>query len=167
MSSVTERLSELSGDDAYYLKNLNSIESVNISYYQEIHAALKDSELLELLSSENWRDHLIAYVLILVGERTDMKDAIKQRIKSGSFVSPQLCVAMAILDKGVGKYFLGLIDKPELDSKVLGAVMSILPACYIAKVSMNGQEIDLNQFGVGFDAASNHFRFWRDRAFKP
>jgi len=66
-----------------------------------------------LLKSDNWRPHLIACLVILkskVFQENGFKIALWERLKSGSWVSPQILVVLSIIDEDFEDKIRNIID---------------------------------------------------------
>ncbi|WP_026470874.1 hypothetical protein [Alkanindiges illinoisensis] len=170
MLDIFEQLHTISGENTYYLIALNYPEKVNISYYQELFQIIDSSTQIKLLlSTQSWREHLIAYMLIMSNYDNNFVEAIKHCFSQGSDISPQLAVAIALQDrKQALNYFLALIESFQLSnkslsaiSKSIGAIMAVMPTCGGFEISIPKLNLDLDNFNTGFLVACHHLNFWQ------
>lgn len=169
MSDIFQTLQKISGETDYYLLALNHPEKVNISYYQEIFQNINSSyQIKQLLSTQSWREHLVAYMLIMSNNNHDFIEDVKDCFNQGSHISPQLAVAIALQNRRQAlNYFLTLVksfylaNKPLSSiSKSIGAIMAVLPICGGFEISMPKLNLDLDSFKIGYLVASHHLDFW-------
>lgn len=170
MTNIFEQLSNISGESAYYLITLNYPEKVNLNYYQELYRIIdRSTQIKLLLSTQSWREQLIAYMLIMSSGNCSFIEDIKDCFNQGSHISPQLAVVIALQDrKQALNYFLALIESFQLSnqslsgiSKSIGAIMAVMPTCGGFEISIPKLNLDLDNFNTGFLVASHHLNFWQ------
>ena len=163
MNNILKYLSDLSGDNTYYLTSLNLIKDVNLDYYRTLSSHFSDADLDKLLSQDNWRLNLVAYTYFLSVEAKEKYCLFQKALERESFISPQLVVAIALFAKQETEaYFKELLVNSDISSKTKGAIFAVLPWCSYSKLCLNTLEIeDLSQFNIGYLTSDTHIRFWK------
>jgi hypothetical protein len=163
-SKAFEQLTALTGDGNYHLLTLNFPEKVELGVFRELSAMLDTpAQVRVLLESGSWREQLIAYMAVMASRSHSHLEQLKQCFRAGSFISPQLAVAISLQTKRQGlNFFVGALEESEgLSSKALGAIVACLPICGAIKVSVPALQLDPGEFRVGFESAVNHLSFWQ------
>lgn len=162
MNNILNLLAEKTQDPTYYLKSLNYIEEVDLEIYRSLINSLSNSEVQVLIEDDNWRSQLVAYMVVLLGQKIEFLELLKNGLLKGSFVSPQIVVAIVMLGKKqVAEFLQEIIVSKSCNSKVHGAIFAVLPYCLINNITPSEIEFDLSEFGIGFNAAQQHIRFWK------
>jgi len=168
METVFELLEARCGDKNYHLKSLHYIDEVDLDIYREISSELSLGSIKTLLISTNWREHLVAYMLILSCNIDELLPELKKCLEQNSFVAPQLVCAIAVLGgRSEGKYLLDFMNSATVDSKTYGALLAALPYCFINNIDINYSNIDLSEFQIGLSIADEHLRCWKCSQIKP
>jgi hypothetical protein len=164
MEEIFEYITEKSGDDTYYLKSLNFIEEVDLDIYSSLTEVYPAESIVALLEEINWRPHLVAYTYALASGEHEHLAKFKSALIKGSFVSPQIVVAITIMGKRAsGKFLLDLLGSQDVSSKTKGAIVAALPYCLVNEAVLGDNILDLSEFGMGYSIAEHHLKFWRKR----
>jgi hypothetical protein len=163
MINIFQQLFNISGENTYYLRALHDLENIDLNYYYKLFNIIDDpAQITILLSSESWREHLIAYMLIMTNKTNFFTEELKECFSRGSYISPQLAVAFALQTRKEGlRYFLDCLESSRISSKSIGALMAVLPTCWGFKLSISDLNIDLDDFKIGYLMASHHLTFWQ------
>ncbi|WP_444930814.1 hypothetical protein ACJJIF_03240 [Microbulbifer sp. SSSA002] len=166
MEEIFKYISDKSGDNTYYLKSLNCLDGVDLDLYCSLGEAFPVRDIYALLSDRNWRPQLVAYTFALARNGNNGLDQFKAALSRGSFVSPQLIVAIAMLGKREsGKFLLELLTDSTTSSKSKGAIVAALPYCFVNEAALGEYTLDLSEFGMGHSIAEQHIRFWDKRGY--
>ena len=162
MDNIFEILEAKSRDNNYHLNSLNCIEEVDPNIYREVRKELSVDALKGLLKSTNWREHLIAYMLILACNIDELLPELKRRLEQGSFVAPQLVCAITVLGgRSAGGYLLDFMNSADIDSKTYGSILAALPNCFINNIDINYSNIDLSELQIGLATVDTHLSYWK------
>ena len=173
--NVLKWLEELTGDPTFYLKPLNLIWKddeieVGLAVYRKIAKILEDdpSYYKEIIRVDSWRENLTAYMCLMVTKNQYYFELLKKRFIDGSFVSPQLAVALCNLHNDVCLDFfydcLNIHFQKNIDkSKQIGAIVTLVPNLINNRgniIELNGLIIESCDFCTGINVADIHNRFW-------
>jgi len=115
-----------------------------------------------LLNETSWREQLVAYTYILASFKSEHLPLLQVALEKGSFISPQLVVAIAVLGKReMGEYLKSMLSASSISGKSKGAILSVLPSCFINELTIDSFNVDLSEFGMGFRVAEQHMQHWR------
>ncbi|MCX2781182.1 hypothetical protein [Microbulbifer thermotolerans] len=168
MNKIFKYISNKSGDNTYYLKSLNYVDEVDLNLYCSLDKVFSVQEIYSLLGDENWRSHLVAYTFALAKGAKEGLSEFKATLTRGSFVSPQLVVAIAMLgERESSKFLLSMLKNPTVSHKSKGAIIAALPYCSVSKASLEEDALDLSEFSMGHSIAEQHLKFWSRRAYSP
>ena len=154
----------------YYLHPLNLVWSPkgaehDLERFADVARRLAgDSEYWsEIIRTPAWRHTLVGCVCTVLTARSDRFDDLSYRFERGSFVSPQVCLAMGLVDPDATRSYLAdLMARDAIfGSKELGAAQAVL-----WKLG-HAEPVEKHRAGeatLGSSVVADQWEFWRGRA---
>lgn len=171
-TNILNWLGEMTDEPTYYLRALNltwdesEVESA-MAIYGKLAQRINGVPRLfdELLTCRNWRESLTVYMCLMVTEDRHYFDKLTNHFVQGSFVSPQIAVALSVLHKDQClQLFQDCLTRTFKDdincSKQIGAIVSLMPSLGTNVINLNRLKIEASDFSAGMNAAHQHNIFW-------
>ena len=168
-------LEEISGEKTAYLKMLNLVVpaseiSEHLKMWRQLGKRVEADRgyYWELMKDGNWRANLVACFCLLATNNRNCQKHLERKFLRGSFVSPQIAVALTLLHPKTTRDLFMLCLRSEFRgvkarSKELGAITALLPQIDPKIEKPVDPIIDELEFKIGERVATEHFKFWSKR----
>lgn len=181
ISTTDMKVFEWLGNDSkgvpYYLHPLNLVWSdAGVEHDLELYRRVADqlagdpAYWAEIIRDAAWRYSLAGCTCLLASRRHEFFDALCHRFRAGSFVAPQIAVALGLLHSSAARsFFESVLAEPKWRSRPKQAVSAHyallrLGECPAHEISVDGwRSIEHDDAMVADMVMAAHWNFWSAR----